>query len=177
MEPNPRFGAFSAATSRAKSAAHERISVIFRGIANGERLDGGARWIRTLGRRKHQVKLCDIETNCKALSPCGAFLVCFRVAGSDRGKMACPFIGSLLRHQSRCRSSRRMGRSHSNVADRISRPGIRPSGRPIKIDQHGIHYFCLLGERPARTRRVAEVGGVKILVARMGRTRSLMARR
>jgi hypothetical protein len=39
-----------------------------------------------------QVKLCDIETNCKALSRCSAFLVRFRVAGNDRGKMACPFI-------------------------------------------------------------------------------------
>jgi hypothetical protein len=74
--------------------------------------------------RQHQVKLCDIETNCKVPSPRSALLVRLGVTGSDRGKLACPFIGSLLRHQSRCRSSRRMGRSHSNVADRISRPGI-----------------------------------------------------
>jgi hypothetical protein len=44
---NPRSGAFSAATSYAKSAAHARISIISRGIADGEGLDGGAEGIRT----------------------------------------------------------------------------------------------------------------------------------
>jgi hypothetical protein len=38
-----------------------------------------------------RLSFCDIETNCKALSPCSAFLVRFRVAGSDPGKMACPY--------------------------------------------------------------------------------------
>jgi hypothetical protein len=51
-----------------------------------------------------QVKLCDIETNCKALSRCSAFLVRFRVAGNDQGKMAALLFESLPRHQSRCRS-------------------------------------------------------------------------
>jgi uncharacterized membrane protein len=41
--PNPQFGAFSAATRHAKSAAQARISIISRGIANGERLDGGGK--------------------------------------------------------------------------------------------------------------------------------------
>jgi len=58
----------------------------------------------------------------QSCSSCRAFLARFRVAESDRGKRACSFSGSLLRHQSRCRSSRTRGRSPSNVADRISRP-------------------------------------------------------
>ena len=44
-------------------------------------------------------------TSRKALSPRGAFLVRFRIAAERRSKMACPPIRSLLRHQSRCRSS------------------------------------------------------------------------
>jgi hypothetical protein len=56
-----------------------------------------------------QVKLCDIEPNYKALSRSSAFLVRFRVAGSDRGKMAALLFESLPRHQSRCRSSRTRG--------------------------------------------------------------------
>jgi hypothetical protein len=43
----------------------------------------------------------------KRCRPCSAFLVRFGVAGSKRSNLACPFIGSLLLHQSRCRSSRR----------------------------------------------------------------------
>ena len=35
--------------SRAKPAAHARISIIRRRIVNGEGLDGGAGWIRTPG--------------------------------------------------------------------------------------------------------------------------------
>jgi hypothetical protein len=46
----------------------------------------------------------------KRYQPGRAFLVRFRVAGSDRGKMACPSIGSLLRHQSRCPSSHTLER-------------------------------------------------------------------
>jgi hypothetical protein len=60
---------------------------------------------------QHQVKLCDTEANCKALSPWQRISSALGVAESDRGKLTCPFIGSLLRHQSRCRSSRTKGRS------------------------------------------------------------------
>ena len=47
-----------------------------------------------------QVKLCDIETNCKALSRCSAFLVRFRVAGNDRAKWL-PFYLNRCRDISR----------------------------------------------------------------------------
>ena len=49
---NPLFGAFSAATSYAKSAAQARISIISGRIVNREGLDGGERKIRTRGTTK-----------------------------------------------------------------------------------------------------------------------------
>jgi hypothetical protein len=70
------------------------------------------------------VKLC--ETNCKSA------IALQRISSALWGlrERVCPFIGSLLRHQSRCRSSRPRGRSPSNVADRISRPGVEPRAIP-----------------------------------------------
>jgi hypothetical protein len=102
-----------------------------RAISRGRRseVNSNCRYRFVKVRRRHQVKLCGIETNCKVLSRCSAFLVRFRVTGSDQGKMACPFIGTLLRHQSRRRSSRTRGMSPSNVADRISRPRRSSVGR------------------------------------------------
>jgi hypothetical protein len=57
-------------------------------------------------RRQHQVKLCDIEMNCEAaIALQRIFKRALGIAGSDRGKMACPLFETLLRYQSRCRSS------------------------------------------------------------------------
>jgi hypothetical protein len=44
-----RFGAFSGATSDAKSPRVRAYSIISYQIVNGEGLDGGAEWIRTAG--------------------------------------------------------------------------------------------------------------------------------
>src|SRR5216684_7430300 len=46
-------------TLKPPSAAHAAIPCSSAENAQHRRLAGGARWIRTLGRRKHQVKLCD----------------------------------------------------------------------------------------------------------------------
>jgi len=76
----------------------------------------------------------------KRYQPRRAFLVRFRVAGSDRGKMACPSVGSLLRHQSRCPSSHTLERFPSNVADRKADQAFEPRAistfRPGAEDSH-----------------------------------------
>src|ERR1700704_5677362 len=59
---------------------------------------------------QHQVKLCDIRDELQSAVALQRISSALWGAGSDR-KLACPFIGSLLRHQSRCRSSRTRGRS------------------------------------------------------------------
>src|SRR5437899_5966973 len=59
--------------------------------------------------RQHQVKLCDIETNCKARSLRSLFPMRFRAAGSAC-KMTCPLFDRCYDIKSRCRSSHTRGK-------------------------------------------------------------------
>ena|SRR6266446_5985308 len=127
LPANYRKVPFSGAAKHLNEAATAR----YFGRVSGESSETGTRWRSEMNsncryrfvniRRRHQVKVCDIETNCKALSRCSAFLVRFRALGATGAKWPALLFESLRDICGRFRSSRTRGRSPSNVADRVSR--------------------------------------------------------